>query len=336
MIAVERAARPRGRPWWRRRSSIRHRDDHIGAAEAEPRQEFARCLVGKRLADQILAGDAEMDAARLSDARSRRRRETPPRPSGALRSRRDSRAHGRSCASSSPPARNERGVCSFRRPLAGTPMMSFRGHQAQPPAGRPAGARCGWRSRSPERRPSRRWRRAARHSGRRRRSGTPCRPGLDLEDEAGIIFELAAEIGGEAHRLPNRYRAPQQVERRARASSGATRSMPAPFPIMAMRSIARRAVPAPRGRVDELATLSRQRLARGDRRRGQQPVGDLARGAGAEQGGRWSRDSRDQLLGAGRIFVGERGGERGDGLAVGPSPLARRCSTAWKQPGARK
>ena len=46
--------------------AIRHGDDHIGAAEAERLQELDRAVdIGQRLADQILAGHAEMHAARF-------------------------------------------------------------------------------------------------------------------------------------------------------------------------------------------------------------------------------------------------------------------------------
>ena len=39
--------------------AIRHGDDHVGAAEAERRQELDRAVdIGQRLADQILAGNA--------------------------------------------------------------------------------------------------------------------------------------------------------------------------------------------------------------------------------------------------------------------------------------
>ena len=46
--------------------AIGHRHHHIGAAEAERRQERDRRIdVGERLAHQVLAGDAEMHAAAL-------------------------------------------------------------------------------------------------------------------------------------------------------------------------------------------------------------------------------------------------------------------------------
>ena len=43
---------------------LRHRDHHVGFAEAEPVEEDdARFSVGDRLAQEVLAGDAEMDRA---------------------------------------------------------------------------------------------------------------------------------------------------------------------------------------------------------------------------------------------------------------------------------
>ena len=73
---------------------LRHRDHDIGEAEAEPLDHHHALLdVGDHLAQQILAGDAEMDGAlRQLRRRSRRPTDTRPRRRAGRRSRRDSRA----------------------------------------------------------------------------------------------------------------------------------------------------------------------------------------------------------------------------------------------------
>ena len=61
---------------------LRHRDDDVGVTEAERRQHgHARVGVGHRLADQILARDAEMHAAvgeARHDLRARQERDLDP------------------------------------------------------------------------------------------------------------------------------------------------------------------------------------------------------------------------------------------------------------------
>ena len=96
--------------------------------------------------------------------------------------------------------------------------------------------------------------------------------------------------------------------------------MPAPLPIMAMRSIASRGACFHREViVDDGRNLARQRLGAEVGGVIEQPLGDLADRAVAGQRQIVGLEIiGDQLLGAGRILIGERGGERGDrALAVG-------------------
>ncbi len=97
------------------------------------------------------------------------------------------------------PARsNSAAAWSLSRPLEGTAMMSLRRHHEAPSHGGEQALGVDGGADRRHVRAARRARRAARHSGRRRRSARRSSPpALDLEHEARIIFEVAAELGGE-------------------------------------------------------------------------------------------------------------------------------------------
>ena len=102
---------------------LRHGDDDVGVAEAERRQQLDRCVgIGDALADEVLAGDAEMGAARRRAGRTiseAERNSTSTSGTPAMRAAIVARA-ARLATSASPARAKNAAAFSCRRPFEGT------------------------------------------------------------------------------------------------------------------------------------------------------------------------------------------------------------------------
>ena len=181
--------------------AIRHRDDHVGAAEAERAQELDGAVgVGERLADQVLAGDAEMHAAGLELVHDLRRREIHDLDAvEAFDQRRDSRALVRHVSKRQPRLVEE----SRRRHPSGGPWPARRWRAWKQSSARSLGR--GEQSLGVDGGADRRHLALGAERGEQpviapAAGDRACSiaAGLDLKHHAGIIFEVAAEAGGEA------------------------------------------------------------------------------------------------------------------------------------------
>ena len=231
------------RPWrWRKSAATSSRSAMVSTssqtsgtatttsarAEAEAGHDLGALFpVGQRLAQQVLAGDAEVDAACAELAGDLGGRQEDHLDVGCAGNAARGICARRSGSSTASPARanSVERLSSRSRPLDGSARISV---TAVPPPQLP---RCGRARPRSRRRGSAAWRRAASaagRSGRRRPAARRIIGGNDLEDQAGIVVERPAECGVIADHGGRQAQRPRsRSARAAKRPSGALSASPA-------------------------------------------------------------------------------------------------------------